>query len=358
MTKILTVIGARPQFIKAAALSREIKRFTDLQEVIIHTGQHYDENMSEIFFKEMEIPKPNYNLNVNGLNHGAMTGQMLDGIEKIIIAEKPDVVVVYGDTNTTLSGALAASKLHVKVAHIEAGLRSFNMKMPEEINRIITDRISNFLFCPTDTAIENLKNEGFDNFGVNILKSGDVMQDAALYYSQLSFQRATVVNKLGLDEFILCTVHRAENTDDYSRLQEIVGAINQISKDIQVVLPLHPRTNKIIKDYGLKLDCLVIEPLGYFDMLELLKNCKLVMTDSGGLQKEAFFFRKHAVILRDETEWTELVEKGFNIVVGSDKLKITENVKKLFGKESDFSIDLYGNGNASSRIIEEIRKIR
>lgn len=354
--KILTVIGARPQFVKAAVVSREIKRHPEMKEVIIHTGQHYDQNMSDVFFEEMNIPRPHYNLNVNGLSHGAMTGQMLEKIEEIILGEKPDVVNVYGDTNSTLSGALAAGKLHVKVSHIEAGLRSFNMKMPEEINRILTDRVSNLLFCPTDTAIENLKREGYDNFDCRIIKSGDVMYDSVLYYSQFSGARSEIIKSLKLNNFILCTVHRAENTDNPHNLNSIINALNSINKNIPVVLPLHPRTRKIIESRGLKPEFTVIEPIGYFDMIELLKNCSLVMTDSGGLQKESFFFKKHCVTLREETEWVELVNYGYNVLAGSEENLITEKTEEMLNKKSDFSIDLYGKGDASRIIVNSIKE--
>lgn len=239
-TKILTILGARPQFIKAGSVSREIAKHKEIQEVIVHTGQHYDNNMSDIFFDEMKIPKPDYNLNINGLSHGAMTGLMLERIEEILIEEKPDWVLVYGDTNSTLAGALAASKLHIKIAHIEAGLRSFNMKMPEEINRILTDRVSSILFCPTEAAIENLSNEGYENLECKIVKSGDVMQDGALFYKSLSKKP-----NIGIFEnYILSTIHRAENTDDIVRLSSIIEALNELNRKKQVILPLHPRTKK------------------------------------------------------------------------------------------------------------------
>ena len=353
MNKIVTIIGARPQFIKAAALSRELKKYSNIQEIIIHTGQHYDNNMSDIFFEQMDIPKPHYNLNINGLNHGAMTGQMLEKIEGVLVQEKPDWVLVYGDTNSTLAGALAAKKLHLKVAHVEAGLRSFNMNMPEEVNRILTDRISNILFCPTDNAIENLKMEGYQNIDCKIVKNGDVMQDAALFYESKAQKP-----KVDLPEkFILATVHRAENTDDISRLTNIFEAFEELSKTIPVVLPLHPRTKHKLtaSNYNFSESSICfIEPVGYLEMVYLLKNCCLVMTDSGGLQKEAFFFKKPCITLRDETEWVELVENGFNILTGSDKTKIHNAVTQLLNKEILFDIDLYGNGKACERIVKEL----
>ncbi len=350
--KIITIIGARPQFIKAAALSREIAKTDTIEEVIIHTGQHFDANMSEIFFQQMEIPKPNYNLDINGLGHGAMTGQMLEKIEEILLKENPDWVLIYGDTNSTIAGALAAKKLHIKVAHVEAGLRSFNMKMPEEVNRILTDRISDILFCPTDAAVKNLKNEGYDNIDCKVVKSGDVMQDAAIFYSKKEQKPSIEIP----DKFILATIHRAENTDDNKRLSDILEALNNIAKEIAVILPLHPRTANIIRSSNYKIENLtIIEPVGYLEMVYLLKRCKLVMTDSGGLQKEAFFFSKPCITLRDETEWVELIEKGFNTIVGADKQKIIETYKKQ-NFDMDFDINLYGNGIASKNIVDNLLK--
>lgn len=301
--KIATIIGARPQFVKAAAVSRVIKNTESVEEIIIHTGQHYDVNMSDVFFEEMDIPKPDYNLNINGMGHGAMTGQMLEKIEEVLLSEKPDWVLVYGDTNSTLAGALAAKKLHIKVAHVEAGLRSFNMNMPEEINRILTDRISDVLFCPTSTAVDNLKKEGYENIDTKIINVGDVMLDVALFYKE----RATKPKDSLPEQFVLCTVHRAENTDDVDRLKSIFESLEIISKTTPVVLPLHPRTkSKLISiDYDFDNSKIkFINPVGYFEMIWLLQNCSFVMTDSGGLQKEAFFFKKQCITLRDETEWS------------------------------------------------------
>lgn len=349
--KILTIVGARPQFVKAAVLSRQFAQYPDkINEIIVHTGQHFDVNMSDIFFQEMNIPQPDYHLEINSLSHGAMTGRMIEEIEKVIIKEKPDWVLVYGDTNSTLAGALAAVKLHVKVAHVEAGLRSFNMKMPEEINRILTDRISNALFCPTDTAIQNLKKEGFEHFSTEIIKSGDVMQDAAMYYAGKLNERQLSLPPLP-DQFILCTLHRAENTDDPERLKNLVEALNHIHQnDYPVVIPLHPRTRNKISQSGLVLKTMVLEPVGYFEMLFLLKHCTLVMTDSGGLQKEAFFFSKNCVTLRDQTEWIELIDGGYNILAGADKQKIISAVNLMLSKDNNFDVDLYGKGKAGQLI--------
>ena len=348
--KIITIIGARPQFIKAGAVSREIKKHKDLNEIIVHTGQHYDSNMSDIFFEQMHIPKPDYYLGIGGKSHGAMTGEMISKLEEVMLKEKTDIVMVYGDTNSTLSGSIAASKLHIPIAHIEAGLRSFNMKMPEEINRILTDRVSKWLFCPTDTAVDNLKKEGFDNFDCKIIKSGDVMQDAALFYKQYAKKPENIEIK---DNYILSTIHRAENTDDINRLKNIFEALEEIAQDIQVILPLHPRTKKILEQNNISLKNITItEPVGYLEMVWLLDNSKMVITDSGGLQKEAFFFKKPCITLRDETEWIELVDNNFNILAGADKEKILKAYKATSNfKLEILNLNLYGGGEASERII-------
>ncbi len=358
MKKIITILGARPQFVKGAVLSRIIKEYNELEEIIIHTGQHYDANMSEVFFKEMEIPKPKYNLNINGLSHGAMTGQMLEKIENVLKYEKPDVVVIYGDTNSTIAGALAAKKMHIKVVHIEAGLRSFNMKMPEEINRILTDRISDLLLCPTDTAIENLKKEGYDNLPISVVKAGDIMKDAVLYYQKTASAKAKIYPSLNLkeNEFILATIHRQENTDDIHKLKSIFKALEEIHQETPVILPLHPRTKAILEKNNLKYNIITIDPVGYFDMLLLLKNCKMVISDSGGLQKEAFFNQKNVIIAREETEWIELVENGFATIAGSDTEKIKQAYHDFKQKENDFSVNLYGD-NVDETMYQEIKKI-
>jgi len=350
--KIATIIGARPQFIKAAVLSNKIAQYEGLNEIIIHTGQHFDEKMSTVFFEEMGIPKLDYNLHINGIGHGAMTGRMLEGIEKILLDEKPDFVVVYGDTNSTLAGALAASKLHIPIAHIEAGLRSFNMSMPEEINRILTDRISQFLFCPSDVAINNLKKEGFAHFDNQILNVGDIMYDSAIFFGNKA--RKPEINLP--DKYILATVHRQENTDDDCYLRSIFQAFNLISTDIPVVLPLHPRTKKALAEYQIQTtDKLqLIEPVGYLEMLYLIKNSQLVMTDSGGLQKEAYFFEKPCVTMRFETEWTELVDHGFNILSTPNLEKITNAVEKMLTAKLDFSKKLYGEANTADLILKTL----
>ncbi len=354
--KIVTVVGARPQFIKAASLSRMFAQTEQIEEVLIHTGQHFDMNMSDVFFEEMEIPKPAYNLAINKLGHGVMTGRMLEGIEAILLEEKPDLLLVYGDTNSTLAGALAAKKLHIKVAHVEAGLRSFNMQMPEEVNRILTDRIADFLFCPTDIAVENLMNEGFDKFDCDVVKCGDVMQDAAFYYAQRSADKLSILNKLNLSKFGLVTLHRAENTDDKHKLTAIVNALNYVHANLTpLVLPLHPRTQSRLKDNQLQLNLHVIEPVGYFDMIELTKASTFVMTDSGGLQKEAYFFKKPCITLREQTEWVELIQAGVNVLVGADEAKIINAANQIIGSSLlDFDKELYGNGHACQTIVKHL----
>ena len=356
MKKIITVVGARPQFIKAATLSRQFQSL-GVHEMMIHTGQHFDANMSEVFFDEMEIAKPAYQLSIHGLTHGAMTGRMIEGIEEILIKEKPDGVMVYGETNSTRAGALAAVKLHIPVIHVEAGLRSFNMEMPEEINRILTDRISSVLFCPTVTAVTNLRHEGFDNLPALILKNGDVMQDAAIYYAPKAEQKSTILQRIKFPKFVLATIHRQENIDSSDKLKNIIAGLNEINKQIPVIVPLHPRTRNMLEKLHIVPDFKIIEPVGYFDMIMLLKNCALVITDSGGIQKEAFFFGKHCITLREQTEWVELIDNGFNILAGSDSLKLKEAFEILLHKKSDFSLDLYGKGQAAERAAKEIAKI-
>jgi UDP-GlcNAc3NAcA epimerase len=355
--KVLTVIGARPQFIKAAAVSREIARTNGVTEKIVHTGQHYDSNMSDVFFQEMGIPAPDYSLNIHGMNHGAMTGQMLEKIETLLLEEKPDWVLVYGDTNTTLAGALAAAKQHFPVAHVEAGLRSFNMRMPEEINRALTDRVSTLLCCPTDQAVLNLRAEGYERLSCRIEKSGDVMQDAALYYAQKSAAVSNVIERLGLQgrRFAVCTIHRAENTEDENVLRSLFSSLDRINREIRVVAPLHPRTKTVVQRAGIRTEALVCDPVGYFDMIELLTHCSIVLTDSGGLQKEAFFFGKPCVTLREETEWVELVEHGYNVVAGTDEQRVVDAFHAMLGKPIDGNLDLYGGGHASRVIVRLLK---
>jgi UDP-GlcNAc3NAcA epimerase len=345
--KILTVVGARPQFVKASVISREIASLGGIKEIIVHTGQHFDDNMSDIFFKQMSIPVPDYNLNINNLSHGSMTGKMIQAIEKIIVKEKPDWVIVYGDTNSTLAGALAGKKMQYKIAHIEAGLRSFNNDMPEEINRLLTDKISDLLFCPTSTAVENLARSGIT--GSKVILSGDVMLDAMLYYLPQSKAPEVAIPP----KYVLSTVHRSENTDNKVNLHNVFRALNTIAAEIPLIIPLHPRTEKLIDKIHYE-NITFIQPVGYFEMLYLLQHCSLVLTDSGGLQKEAFFMKKPCVTLREETEWVELIQNGFNVLAGTDYNKIINSAKIMLNKEIDFSLELYGNGNAGKKILAEL----
>lgn len=367
--KIITVIGARPQFIKAAVISRAINQVqksvigAGLIEIIIHTGQHYDKNMSQIFFEQMSIPKPDYNLEINDCSHGLMTGKMLEKIESILNKEKPDLVLLYGDTNSTLSGALAAAKLNIPIAHVEAGLRSFNMSMPEEINRVLTDRLSHWLFCPTQAAIDNLKKEGileaitYKKEIPKVINVGDVMYDAVMHYRNI----AKPTDKIGgliekhKHKYYLATVHRAENTDDPERLIGIIQALEKISLDMPVILPLHPRTRMRIEKYIGNINNLTcIEPVGYFDMIKLLDNTNMVITDSGGMQKEAYFMQKPCVTLRDETEWVELINGGYNKLAGTNTENIIATVKSQSEKNMKWESALYGDGTAGQKIISSL----
>ncbi len=354
--KILTVVGARPQFVKAAVVSREIKKHSDVDEVMVHTGQHYDENMSEIFFTELEIPKPQYNLNLNDMDAPVMTGRMMEQLHGVVLKEKPDWVLVYGDTNSTLAGALVAKQNRIKLGHVEAGLRSHNMNMLEELNRIMVDRISDVLFCPTDAAMINLRNEGYDHFKTKMILSGDVMYDAALYNSKLALQKSKITDSIRDKDFILVTIHRSENVDHPEILSSLVDALNEISKKCRIVLPLHPRTKKRMQEFNLRFNFETIDPVGYLDMIRLLMDCKMVMTDGGGLQKEAYFFSKHCITLRERTEWTELVKHGYNVIVGSDRMQILKAFEQMGKKEGDFSKKLYGDGNAGRVIVDTLIK--
>ncbi|OLO10224.1 UDP-N-acetylglucosamine 2-epimerase [Chromohalobacter japonicus] len=350
MQRILTIIGARPQFIKASVVSRAIKQADGIEEIMLHTGQHFDANMSDIFFNQLGIPRPDIQLNIHSGSHGEMTGRMLAEIEKAIMEHRPDRVLVYGDTNSTLAGALAAAKLHVPVAHVEAGLRSFNMRMPEEVNRILTDQVSDLLFCPTQSALDNLNREGFREKQAKVLRVGDVMQDAALFFAK----RAVIPIGLEVPEaFILCTLHRAENTDDPERLAGIVAALNQVHREVApVVMPVHPRTKAAIERAGLAINVTTIDPVGYFEMVWLLNHCGLVLTDSGGVQKEAFFFGKACVTLRDQTEWVELVEAGANELVGADCQRIEDAVRRHVNRSVEDLHELYGGGRAARAIVD------
>lgn len=377
MIKIVTIIGARPQIIKAAALSRAIKNnfSSQITEIIVHTGQHYDDNMSQVFFDELEIPFPNYNLNVGSGNHGKQTATMISAIEDVLLIEKPNAIVLYGDTNSTLAGAMAASKIHIPVIHIEAGLRSFNKSMPEEINRIMCDHVSTLLFSPTKTGFDNLIQEGFlsqtkapysiDN--PKIYHCGDVMYDNSLFFSKISDVKTSIINDLKLKNngFILATIHRNNNTDQPIRLNALFKSLNDISinNQLQIVLPLHPRTSNLL-DRNLSKDLVeairlnsnfkIISPVSFLEMLALEKNCCLVMTDSGGVQKEAFYFEKPCVILRPETEWIELLENGAALIADADENKIKFSFEQLIAKKDLSFPKLYGDGKAAEFICSEI----
>lgn len=357
--KLVTVVGARPQFIKASALSRALRRDPVFTEVLVHTGQHFDANMSAVFFEELAIPAPAYDLEVRSLPHGAMTGRMLERIEKVLVRERPDAVVVYGDTNSTLAGALATRKLGIPLVHVEAGLRSFNAQMPEEINRVLTDRMSDLLCCPTWRAVENLRAEGYDALPCRVALTGDLMHDTALHYSALSAERSTILDRLSLRgrPFALCTLHRAENTDDRERLNEILRGLHGVAESMPVVLPLHPRTAAAVKRARIALDLTVIDPVGYLDMVSLIQGSRAVITDSGGLQKDAYFFKRPCVTLRDETEWTELVEGGFNRLAGARPELIHDAFQEALSSHPDFSVELYGGGRAGQSIVAELRAL-
>ena len=377
MIKIVTIIGARPQIIKAAAISRCIKNSfkKEISEVIVHTGQHYDNNMSEVFFSEMEIPKPKYNLAVGSMSHAKQTALMMDKIEEVLVKEKPDLVILYGDTNSTLAGSVAAAKIHIPVAHIEAGLRSFNKSMPEEINRIVCDHTSTLLFSPTTTGFENLKNEGFktnnrspfsiDNPGV--FHCGDIMFDNAKYYVQKAEKISSVLNKLKLkkNNFLLATIHRDNNTDDPKRLNSIFSAINKISSKnkLQVVIPLPPRTSKILEK-NLKPQLFksitenplitIIPPVSFFDMICLEKNSFMILTDSGGVQKEAYFYKKPCIIIRSETEWVEVVKAGAARICDADENMIINAFNYYCSSGLKSLPTIFGNGKAADFIIKKI----
>lgn len=348
--KVVTVVGARPQFIKSAPVSHALRQVAT--EVLVHTGQHYDANMSDVFFEELGIPQPNYHLGVGGGQHGAMTGAMLAKIEEVLLAEKPDWLMVYGDTNSTLAGALAASKLHIPVAHVEAGLRSFNRRMPEEINRVLTDHASTLLFAPTETAVRHLATEGITR---SVHQVGDVMLDATLHFKGVATAKGQLLERLELapGAYYLATVHRAENTDDPARLSAIFGVLAEL--DRPVVLPLHPRTRKRLEEWGqgsllAGSRLRIIDPVGYLDMILLESQAKAILTDSGGVQKEAYFLQVPCVTLRDETEWDETLRDGWNVLVGADP----QALKLAIGMAPVGMPDLaaFGSGKAARAIAE------
>ena len=375
MIKIVTIVGARPQIIKAAAISREIsKNYSNtVTEIIVHTGQHYDQNMSKIFFDELNIPKPNYNLNVGSSSHGAQTAKMIEGIEEIIIKEKPDFIVLYGDTNSTLAGAVAASKMNTTIVHIEAGLRSFNRKMPEEINRVVCDHLSTFLFTPSVTGYENLLKEGFsrlhnksyspDNPGV--FHCGDIMYDNSLHFEKLAKKKSMILNDLELksNEFVLTTIHRDHNTDIEENLTGIFKALIEISKKYKVILPIHPRTKKKLEALNNKTllqtiknqkNLKLIEPVSFLDMIQLERNAKIVITDSGGVQKEAYFFNKSCIILRPETEWVEILETEMAKLVSANFNMIIDAFNDFINKREKTFPLIFGDGNAAAFICQKL----
>jgi UDP-GlcNAc3NAcA epimerase len=373
MLKIVTVVGARPQIIKTAALSRAIRNsFSDqIEEIIIHTGQHYDANMSQVFFEELGIPNPHINLNIGSASHGKQTAQMIQELERVLLAEKPDYIVLFGDTNSTLAGAIAASKVQIPIAHIEAGLRSFNKTMPEEINRIMCDHASTLLFVPTETGIRNLEREGFkvgtsapftsDHPGV--FHCGDIMFDNLVYFSEIAGQQTNIMQTLNLkeNEFVLCTIHRDNNTDSPDRLNQIISAMCYIEENLglKIVIPLHPRTSKIIESKLPKAlynrlkgnkNIRLIPPVSYLEMIMLEKNSCLILSDSGGVQKEAYFFHKPLVVARPETEWIEIIENGVGIIADADELKIIESVM-YFIEAGDLEFpNVFGDGHAAEFI--------
>lgn len=376
MIKILTIIGARPQIIKAAAISRAVKeKYANIvEEKILHTGQHYDENMSAVFFDELGIPQPDYNLGVGSGKHGGQTAKMIAGIEDVLIKERFDGILLYGDTNSTLAGAVAASKLHVPIFHVEAGLRSHNMAMPEEVNRIVCDQLSSILFPPTETGMRNLMEEGFLKSKARfkngkdrlVTNSGDVMYDNSLHYSQMAKEKCDIIKRLGLTRggYVLATIHRDNNTDNKDRLTSIFGALLDIAEQnhIDIVLPLHPRTKKLLpvnleaKTYERLLTServRLLPPASFFEIIELERNAQLVMTDSGGVQKEAFFFERPCVILRPETEWVEIVEHGAGIIADADYDRIVKAYKELTGKTVKFP-QLFGDGHAAETMLKHI----
>ncbi len=378
MKKIVTIIGARPQIIKSSALSRAVngKYKTEIKEVIVHTGQHYDDNMSDVFFREMGIPMPDYNLSVGSGSHGAQTAKMLEGLEEVFLKEKPDAVVIYGDTNSTLAGAIAAVKIHIPVVHIEAGLRSFNKRMPEEVNRITSDHCSTLLFTPTDSGIRNLLNEGFsvENRGKAdldnpfVFKCGDIMYDNSLFFSSVSDERSTILDEYDLspNKYVLSTVHRDSNTDIPKNLEAIFSSFMEIldsDSSMKIVLPLHPRTKgKMQTNLSAELlarienqqRLMIIPPAGFLDIIALEKNAAMIITDSGGLQKEAFFFKKPCVILRPETEWVEIVENGNAIIADADKARILSAYTELSNKVDYTFPSFYGDGKAAEFICSSI----
>lgn len=355
MKKILSVVGARPQFIKAAALSRVLRK--DFTEILVHTGQHYDKNMSDVFFEQLQIPKPDYHLEVGSGSHGKQTGLMLQCLEQVMMKENPDLVIIYGDTNSTLAGALCASKLQIPLAHVEAGLRSYNWSMPEEINRVLSDRCSQLLFCPTQTACENLEKE---NITKGVFQTGDVMFDASLAFAQLAEETSVILDQLRVEpkQYTLCTIHRASNTDELKTLQGIFKAL--LKSPVPVVFPIHPRTLKMAEKFELLSDLkasdriILLDPVDYLDMVQLEKNAAFIITDSGGIQKEAYFYQVPCLTLREETEWVETVEDGWNQIVGTNMHSIVNSMNAI--QLPDKTSQYYGSGNACDNILQLIHE--
>jgi UDP-GlcNAc3NAcA epimerase len=344
--RLLTIVGARPQFVKASAVSRALSTLGAIEEVLVHTGQHFDAEMSDVFFDQLGMAVPKYNLDIHDLPHGAMTGRMIEKIETLFPAESPDAVLVYGDTNSTLAGALAAAKAHIRVIHVEAGLRSFDKRMPEEVNRVLTDHVSSVLYCPTRTAVDNLKAESITSPESRVLLVGDVMLDVALKHRQESSQQTA--------PYALCTLHREENTSDISALRDIFGALDIISRELPIVMPVHPRTKARLTELKLKTEIELIPPQGYSEMISLVAGSRMVLTDSGGLQKEAYFLGKPCITLRSTTEWTELVEAGCNILTGADPAAIVAGFWEMLERSPNFDAKLYGDGFAAETIAEDL----
>jgi len=359
--KVLSIVGARPQFVKAATISRVLQNKSEVEEIIVHTGQHYDDNMSHVFFDELEISEPQYNLGIGSASHGVQTGLMLKAIEKVLIKEKPDWVLVYGDTNSTLAGALGAVKLRIPIAHVEAGVRSFNREMPEEINRVLTDHAADVLFAPTAVAVDNLLKEGIPEKRIHHV--GDVMYDAALIYGKKAEYTSRILEHLNIESknYILATIHRAENTDNSLRLKAIFNGLMEVSKEMSVVIPIHPRTKKALESIKLlsKVENIlkIIPPVGYLDMIMLEKHSRLIATDSGGVQKEAFFYKVPCVTLRDETEWVELVELDWNYIQPPENaLAVARKIRHILIPLRRHKTNLYGDGNTAYKIVETLLK--
>ena len=358
MIKVITVIGARPQFVKAAVISRAFLKSNRVNEIIVHTGQHFDKNMSDIFFDEMDIPTPNYRLDINGLGHGAMTGRMLEKIEEIILSENPDYMLVFGDTNSTLAAALAAKKLGVKTVHVEAGVRNFDDDMPEEINRYIVDRISELNFCCTWLGVNNLMKEGYYSGNINskVFNFGDVMFDATLFYKAKAKANQDILSKLDIKNvpFVLSTIHRASNTDDTIILSDIISSLNQINKKYKVVFPMHPRTKAKIAHLNLQVEFICIDPIGYFDMINLLEACTAILTDSGGVVREAYFFRKPSLLLLEKPLWPELVVEGACLNTFPNRENILFTFNELMKKVINYGNNILGDGDAANKIVNAI----